>query len=295
MIDKGESTRSKTILTLLDWEKAFDKVWHDELMEALARMGIPDKLINIITDCYSKAEFMVEMDGKKSEWKKQKTGIRQGCPLSPYLFVIFMTVLFHDIHQGDQLKMKQQRVVGTQADEVLYADDAICIAQNERAMNRLLAAIETEGAKYGMKLNRSKCEVLGFGEFSAIKFQDGTLVKRKEEVKYLGCLLNDRGDNHKEIINRIAVCTGILNRMHIFFRHGDCSIRVKLSVYDAVIRSKLMYGLETTALNSSCLKRLDAFQMKGLRKIVGAKSTYIDRSAANAKVMEMAQAEANRE
>ena len=74
-----------------------------------------------------------------------------------------MTVMFHDIHENDTLKTKKQRVVGTDADEVLYADDTICIAQTMAAMNRLLSAIETEGEKYGLKLNRDKCEYLPLG------------------------------------------------------------------------------------------------------------------------------------
>ena len=75
------------------------------------------------------------MDGRKSAWKQQQTGIRQGCPLSPYLLIIFMSVLFRHIHQNDRLKLVRQRIRGTQADQVLYADDTICIAQSERAMN----------------------------------------------------------------------------------------------------------------------------------------------------------------
>ena len=65
--------------------------------------------------------------------------------MSPYLFIILMTAMFHDIHQEDTIKMKKHRVVGTEEDEVLYADDTICISRDEKAMNRLLSAIEREG------------------------------------------------------------------------------------------------------------------------------------------------------
>jgi len=101
MIDKGESRKSKTLLLLLDWEKAFDKVIHHRLIGALKRMNIPEKIINIITMFYKQPKFCVEMDGNKSEYQPQETGIRQGCPLSPYLFIILMTVMFHDMHKGD--------------------------------------------------------------------------------------------------------------------------------------------------------------------------------------------------
>ena len=47
-----------------------------------------------------------------------------------------------------------------------------------------------EGAKYGLKLNKNKCEVLTTSVNADIKFADGTKVKRKPEVTYLGCQIN---------------------------------------------------------------------------------------------------------
>ena len=81
---------------------------------------------------------MVEMDGSLSPWYVLETGIRRGCPLSPYLLLILITVLFHDIQANDAVRTENQRVVGMHADEVLYVDDTICVAQTTFAMNRLL-------------------------------------------------------------------------------------------------------------------------------------------------------------
>eukprot|EP00969_Alexandrium_andersonii_P150011 6633326-Alexandrium_andersonii.AAC.1 len=88
------------------------------------------------------------MDGRRSTWRVQETGIRQGCPLSPYLFLVVMTVMYHDIHQGDGPRTQRQRIKGMETDEVLYADDTVCISQTVPAMNRLLHAVETRGREY---------------------------------------------------------------------------------------------------------------------------------------------------
>ena len=50
-------------------------------MEALRKIGIPEKMVRIIEDLYAKTELNVEMDGISSYWEEQQTGIRQGCPL----------------------------------------------------------------------------------------------------------------------------------------------------------------------------------------------------------------------
>ena len=72
------------MFVLLDWEKAFDKVKHNKLFEALERMNVPNKYIDMIKQLYDKPTFKVEMEGHESTWITQETGIRQGCPLSPY-------------------------------------------------------------------------------------------------------------------------------------------------------------------------------------------------------------------
>ena len=109
-------------------------------------------MIKVVKAMYRSPQFYVSMSGAESQTKTQKTGIRQCCPL--YLFTILMTALFRDIHDTDRAKTKQQRVTGTDHDQVVYADDTICIAQTTAAMNRLLDLIKTDGNKYGLKLNK---------------------------------------------------------------------------------------------------------------------------------------------
>jgi len=200
-----------------------------------------------------------------------------------------MTVLFHDIHKRDEHQMSQHRLENTNYDEVLYADDTICVSTSTRAMNRHINSIEQEGAKYGLKLNRGKCEVVANMKVD-VHFGDGAKVKQVDEATYLGCEINADSDMHREIGKRIGKCMITLKRLDLFWLHGNCNVKVKLRVYNAIVRSKLMYGLDSAQLNESHQQRLDVFQLKGLRKILGMKTTYIERSNTNDKVIR----EANR-
>ena len=65
-IEFGESSKNQLHLVLLDWEKALAKVDRNKLIDSLDRIGIPRQHI-IIKDRYGKTEFIVEIDGKKSE------------------------------------------------------------------------------------------------------------------------------------------------------------------------------------------------------------------------------------
>ena len=244
-------------------------------------MNVPKKAIDAIRELYRQPTFKVEMDGQTSEWMSQTTGIRQGCPLSPYLFIILMSVLFRDIHANADLKLEEHRVQGMDTDEILYADDTICISENEQALSRLLAAIEMEGNKYGLQLNKKKCDYLHFGQAGPVVFADGTPVPKKHEVKYLGCNMNDRADPEREISKRKKETMITLNKLHIFFYNSDNTVTRKMQMFNAIIRAKLMYGLETVVMNTRVKHMLDAFQLKCLRKILKVPTTYIDRQFSN--------------
>ena len=197
LLEVGESTTSaqstnKLILVLLDWEKAFDKLTLEGLFTALERANIPAKIIAIIKAIYANPEFQVEIEGVASSWHKQETGIRQGCPLSPYLFIIFMTIMFDDVKQRMKGTATPHRTTGARFDEVLFADDTICFSKDTRVINKMLQAIEEIGWQSGMRLNKGKCEVILFGNNANVHFPGGAKMKANDRAKYLGCVLNKK-------------------------------------------------------------------------------------------------------
>ena len=77
----------------LDTEKAFDKIQHPFMIKTLQKAGIEGIYLNIIKAVYYKPSVNIILDGEKLEAFPLKSGTRQGCPLSPLLFNIFLEVL----------------------------------------------------------------------------------------------------------------------------------------------------------------------------------------------------------
>ena len=90
-------------MTLLDWEKAFDKVDRECLCDALERLGLHQDLIELLQDGYKQSTFFVKYQFGQSENKKQASGMRQGCVLSPYLLVLVMTCIEKGHNAGTKL------------------------------------------------------------------------------------------------------------------------------------------------------------------------------------------------
>ncbi len=99
-----------------------------------------------------------------------------------------------------------------------------------------------------------------------VHFKDGTKVPKKTEVVYLGCSLNQQTDYRRELGKRIQNCMATLKKLDIFWLHSNCPARIKIITLDAVIRSKLLYGMESAKLGETELKRLDNIHLKAMRK-----------------------------
>ena len=80
----------------LDAEKAFDKIQHPFMIKVLERSGIQGTYLNMIK-VYSKLVANIKVNGEKVEAIPLKSGTRQGCPFSPYLFKIVLEVLAREI------------------------------------------------------------------------------------------------------------------------------------------------------------------------------------------------------
>ena len=76
----------------IDAEKAFDKIQHPFMIKTLKKMGIEGTYLNIVKAIYDKPTANI-LSGEKVKAFPLRSGIRQGCPLSPQLFNIVLKVL----------------------------------------------------------------------------------------------------------------------------------------------------------------------------------------------------------
>ena len=85
-------------------EKAFDKIQHPFMLKVLKRTGIQGPYLNIVKAIYSTPVANIKLNGENPEVIPLKSGTRQGCPLSPYLFNIVLDVLDRAIRQHKEVK-----------------------------------------------------------------------------------------------------------------------------------------------------------------------------------------------
>jgi hypothetical protein len=138
----------------LDGEKTFEKIQHPFMIKVLERSGIQGPYLNMIKAIYSKPLDNIKVDGERLEAIPLKSGTRQGCPLSPYLFNIVLEDLARAIRQ--QKEIKGIRIGKEEVKISLFADDIIVYIRDPKISTReLLSLINSFNEVVDIKLTKT--------------------------------------------------------------------------------------------------------------------------------------------
>ena len=199
---------------------------------------------------YDNRTFFVVDGGVSSKRHAQRNGISQGCPLSPFLFIIVITVLLHDV--------KQEMGPSTESlllSDLVYADDTLLVGTSDIFLQRFMTCIGRAGGSYGLSVNWNKLEAMPVRTIAQLKKPDGNDIVTKEAILYLGSLLSADGRNGSEINRRIGMAKADFETLMRVWRHTSISRKRKLRIFDACIISILSYGLMPMCLNAMEKKR----------------------------------------
>src|SRR3569623_2028265 len=143
-------------IAFLDIRKAYDTVSHECLWKRLLDIGVNGKMWRVIRNIYEIVESTVIVGEELTEWFALNLGVKQGCTLSPFLFLIFVEGL------SQQLRKSK---VGLQAghsiiNHLLFADDLALCASSREELQTLLDIVYNYSCRWRFKFNVAKCNVV---------------------------------------------------------------------------------------------------------------------------------------
>ena len=192
----------------IDFQKAFDSENRNFLFSTLAAFNFGSSFIQWIQTFYQNISSCVLNNGFSTGPFEIQRGVRQGDPLSPYLFIIVLEVLAVSIRKNKDI---QGIVVdGIEIKLELFADDLTVFLRNDWSLRHLLALISKFGICSGLVINFDKTEMFILGNSVMAPAQDQSImnINVKRAVKILGVYFTYDSRlrhklNFKEIIDAV--------------------------------------------------------------------------------------------
>ena len=149
------------ILLAIDFQKAFDTIEWEFLLKALKHFNFGQNFIKWIELLYTDISSCTINNNKTSQYFNIKRGVRQGDPLSPYLFIIAVELLARAIKRSEDISgihINVREIKMTQ-----YADDLTIFLDKPESIPNLLDLLEIFGQCSGLRINKEKTEALALG------------------------------------------------------------------------------------------------------------------------------------
>jgi exonuclease III len=267
----------------LDLQGAYDTVPRDALWEALRRLGIRGQMLGALQSLYTDSTVRMKVQGRTGVPLPSQTGLKQGCPLSPTLFGLFVDGLFHylDTHCPDDGVLLGSglriRILG-------YADDFVLLSNSQAGLQRLIDRAHGWCVLVGMLVSVLKTQVMVFKDPLPLPTPltcAGQPLECVLSYKYLGCVFTSptgMGGTLSRLNSNMWSAYATLCRQ---YGKLGCApaLGLFLDLFSACVTPTACYGCEVWSFlalptaEQKLRNKVRLSQVRMLREIAGVRST----------------------
>lgn len=267
---KAIDNKQVTILILLDFSKAFDRIHHETLLAVLHYIGLSEESIQFIQSYLSNRKQSMVLNGQTSGAVDIVSGVPQGSILGPLLYLL-STIGF-----ADAIDYCTPYIYADDT-QLLYSFNPYNYETAERNINHDLHKIVQFAAKLCLHINASKSSAMVFGDKSSVEFVKSNLhlvigdneLVFGDNAKSLGIIIDERLRfcEHVQSLLRKAYATLRL----LYNNRYILNQKLKLQLCDALVLSIFNYGdvVYHSCLDSVHSDKIQKLQNSCLRFIYG--------------------------
>ena len=259
LVEKVVKRGKKKLYTIfVDFKKAYDTVNRDVLMKRLQSLGINGIFMLNILAMYTKTEYCVKLKNGHTRTISSNLGLKQGCPLSPMLFNLYIDdidYIFDD--KCDPICIQNHKI-----NNFLYADDLVIVSESKQGLQRGIDKASEFAKAKQLTINVNKCKTMVFNPLGRyirdlFTLNGNTLepvqsfcylgfdIKCSGTVKYAMNILNDKGNKAL----RPLLCA--ISRFNI-------PVKTSIRLFHTYVSPILLYNAENwSTLSDKDLEHLD--------------------------------------
>ncbi|PVD20130.1 hypothetical protein C0Q70_20624 [Pomacea canaliculata] len=148
ILEQSNEWNTPLYINFIDLEKAFDSIHRESLWKILRHYGVPAKLVQVIAMLYSDFKSQVVCDTELTDPFNVSTGVKQGCILSPFLFILAMDWIMKTSTDSERrgLRWTMTMTATTALEDLDFADDIALLSHRHQDMQEKTKAFsETAG------------------------------------------------------------------------------------------------------------------------------------------------------
>lgn len=255
-IEHADRNQNGLGIISLDQEKAFDRVDPAFLLKILKKFDFPEYFTSWIEILYTDIQTAVKINGEVTDSIKISRGLRQGCGMSPLLYVIVAEMLAQLIRKNPQIT--GYSVPGCQEGLKIsqYADDTCIFVSTRESIPQVFKTINLYESASGAKLNIQKTKGFKAGLWKDMDINEGGIHWSADGFKLLGV---EVGSNRNRTNQIIEIVEKIKTKCK-FWSNLNLTIWGRATIANTFILSKLWYLLQ--------IQDIELFHMKKIKNII---------------------------
>lgn len=265
LCDYAKKSKHKLFLLFIDFEKAYDKVPRNKLLQELKLLGCGHVFIRCLCTLYSDIKFMF-----KSTTINTSLGVKQGAATSCLLFIIYVDRMIKMINACST----SDDFLGN-LHTLLLMDDTVLLATNRKRLKTKFEIVQNFCNEYGMTINIKKTKFMVINGDLYDKndiFSEGIHVQHTYDYIYLGSPITEDGNyasclriHVKEKIKHVLKFVSFINK------HSNMPYKLKKQVAESCIFSTILYACETWFCDT--FSELESMYMKIIKILLAVRRT----------------------
>lgn len=289
MIDQAICKKQKLFTCFVDFKKAYDSVPRDLLWEKLQRRGVTGWVLQAVKALYANVPMCVKSPTGYSGFFEATMGVKQGCPLSPLLFGMYIDDLEGELLAAVNagVPLDAPMLQDTPVPSLLYADDLAQMSLSVAGLKKQMEILKDYANRWGLTVNVGKTKIVVFAARRSRKAENETkiyfgdsLIEVVPEFTYLGILfVAGKGCTAATRKHRCSAGRRALHAMRRRFKELQLQrAETQFKLFDVFVEPVLSYGMEVWALQdlgSSAPQATEAerLHVSLLREVLGVRKS----------------------